>query len=90
MTFDNICIVKFRLSHLTVRHRQILAQRSDKAGSICEGMVFRKSKGPVPTSTVQKILRNRIYTGDFDWKGETHHGTYTPLVSMRIPRHSGQ
>jgi site-specific DNA recombinase len=30
------------------------------------GLVFRKSRGRIPGSTVAKILRNRIYTGRFD------------------------
>jgi site-specific DNA recombinase len=49
-----------------------------------EGMVFRKSKDPVPLATVHKILRNRIYSGDFDWDGETYHGTHTPLVTREL------
>lgn len=49
-----------------------------------EGLVFRKSGDPVPTATVHKILRNRIYTGDFDWKGKTYRGTHTPLVSRSL------
>src|SRR5712691_5629530 len=36
-----------------------------------EGLVFRKSRALVPHATVYKILRNRIYTGDFDWDGRT-------------------
>ncbi len=49
-----------------------------------EGMVFRKSKDPVPVSTVHKILRNRIYSGDFDWKGKTYHGKHQPLISRDL------
>jgi hypothetical protein len=37
----------------------------------------------VPVSTVHKILRNRIYSGDFDWKGKTYHAI-TFLLSQRI------
>ena len=35
------------------------------------GLVFRKSCGRIPKSTVAAILRNRIYTGRFDWDGKT-------------------
>ena len=49
-----------------------------------EGMVFRKSKDPVPVSTVHKILRNRIYCGDFDWNGKTYHGNYLSLVTRDL------
>jgi hypothetical protein len=31
-----------------------------------EGLRFRKSGGKVPVSTLHKILRNRIYMGEFD------------------------
>lgn len=33
------------------------------------GLTFRKSGAPIPTSTIHRILRNRIYTGDFPWYG---------------------
>jgi site-specific DNA recombinase len=49
-----------------------------------EGMVFRKSKDPVPVATVHKILRNRIYSGDFDWNGKTYHGKHLPLVTRDL------
>ena len=49
-----------------------------------DGMVFRKSKDPVPVATVHKILRNRIYCGDFDWKGKTYHGNHLPLVTKDL------
>lgn len=32
-----------------------------------EGFRFRKSRSKVPTSTLHKVLRNRIYTGEFDY-----------------------
>ena len=49
-----------------------------------EGMIFRKSKDPVPVARVHKILRNRIYCGDFDWDGKTFHGNYLPLVTREL------
>ena len=52
-----------------------------------DGMVFRKSRDPVPKSTVHKILRNRVYTGDFDWDGKTYRGTHTPLVTRDLWEH---
>ena len=45
------------------------------------GLRYRKSGQPLAGSTVHRILRNRIYTGSFDWKGKTFSGTHTPLVS---------
>src|ERR1017187_9348096 len=35
---------------------------------------------PMPTSTVHKILRNRVYSGDFEWDGNRYHGTHEPIV----------
>ena len=51
------------------------------------GLTFRRSKqtdGQLPTATVHKILRNRAYTGEFDWKGKTYRGSYTPLVTREL------
>jgi DNA invertase Pin-like site-specific DNA recombinase len=48
------------------------------------GLVFRKSRGRIPGSTVAKILRNRIYTGRFDWDGKTYQGRYAPLISAHL------
>ena len=33
------------------------------------------------SSLVHQILRKRLYTGDFDWDGETYAGTHEPLVT---------
>ena len=46
-----------------------------------EGMAFRKSNDPVPRGTIHKILRNRIYTGTFNWDGKTYSGIHAPLVT---------
>jgi hypothetical protein len=35
-------------------------------------------------STLHLILRKRIYTGDFDWDGVTHHGKHEALVSQEM------
>ena len=48
------------------------------------GMAYRKSGAPVPTSTIHKILHNRVYTGDFDFDGTTYKGTYEPIVSREL------
>lgn len=49
-----------------------------------DGMQYPKSKLPVPTSTIHKILRNRIYCGDFDFDGKTYAGKYEPIVSRDL------
>ena len=49
-----------------------------------EGLVYRKSGNKVPVSTVHSILRNRIYTGQFDWNGQRYQGKHEPLVSVDL------
>jgi hypothetical protein len=51
------------------------------------GLAFRRSKrtnGQLPTASVHRVLRNRMYSGDFDWKGRTYRGTYEPLVTREL------
>jgi site-specific DNA recombinase len=48
------------------------------------GLRFPRSKAGVPTPTIHRILRNRIYTGDFDWNGKTYRGIHQPLVSREL------
>ena len=48
------------------------------------GLLYRKTNGPVPTSTIQKILRNRIYSGAFDFGGQTYQGSYEPIVPREL------
>ena len=45
------------------------------------GFNYRKSGKPIPTSTIYKILRNRLYMGEFDWNGLSYQGSHPPLVS---------
>ena len=49
-----------------------------------DGLAYRKSGDDVPTSTIHKILRNRIYSGDFDFDGTRYQGTYEALVSHEL------
>jgi len=48
------------------------------------GFSYRKSGKSVPTSTVHKILRNRLYMGEFDWKGRVYQGSHQPLVTRGL------
>jgi site-specific DNA recombinase len=48
------------------------------------GLVRRKSGAPVPTSTVHSILRNRLYSGEFEWNGRRYVGKHQPLVSPEL------
>jgi hypothetical protein len=49
-----------------------------------DGLAFRKTGASVPTSSVHKILRNRIYSGDFDFGGTTYPGKHEPVVSREL------
>ncbi len=49
-----------------------------------DGLVYHKSGNCVPVSTVHTILRNRLYTGLFQWNGRLHQGKHEPLVSIEL------
>ena len=40
--------------------------------------------GAVPVSTIHKILRHRLYTGEFDWKEQLCKGRHRPLVTHTL------
>ena len=48
------------------------------------GLVHRKSGARVPVSTVHTILRNRLYTGEFEWNGRLYEGRHEPLVAREL------
>jgi site-specific DNA recombinase len=48
------------------------------------GLVYRKAGAKVPVSTIHAILRNRIYTGQFEWNGKLYQGKHEPLVSLDL------
>lgn len=62
--------------------RYSLKQTSKMARA--EGMTFRGSTNLISTSSVHKILRSRIYTGEFEWHGKRYRGTHEPLVSVEL------
>lgn len=45
------------------------------------GMRYRKSGKPLGGSTINSILRNRLYTGSFEWLGKLYEGSHTPLTT---------
>jgi Recombinase zinc beta ribbon domain/Recombinase len=49
-----------------------------------EGLRYRSSGDVVPTPSVHKMLRNRMYTGEFVWKGRLYRGKYQPLISRDL------
>ena len=48
------------------------------------GLAYKKSGAPVPTSTVHSILRNRLFTGWFEWNSKLYQGKHEPLVSVEM------
>jgi site-specific DNA recombinase len=48
------------------------------------GLVYRKSGAKVPVSAVHSILRNRLYTGQFEWNGKLIQGKHEALVSVEL------
>lgn len=49
-----------------------------------EGLVYRKSGKPIGVSTLHAILRNRIYTGAFEWLGKLYNGNHDALVTNDV------
>lgn len=49
-----------------------------------EGLIFRKSQSGVSSSTVNAILKNRVYSGEFKWGGKVYQGKYEPLISRDL------
>lgn len=64
--FELFAIGDFSLKELVSRARS-------------EGLTLRGAR--IQKSTLHQILRKRLYSGDFDFNGETYPGTYEPLVS---------
>src|SRR6266566_4522273 len=48
------------------------------------GLVYPKSGGKVPVSTIHTILRNRLYTGWFEWNGKLIQGRHEALVPVEL------
>jgi site-specific DNA recombinase len=48
------------------------------------GLLYPKSGAKVPVSTVHTILRNRLYTGWFDWNGKLIQGKHEALVQVEL------
>jgi hypothetical protein len=51
------------------------------------GLPFGNGKTHLPQSTIHKILRNRVYTGDFEWNGKIYKGTHEAMVDNKLWTH---
>src|SRR5215207_5052246 len=48
------------------------------------GLVYPRSGAKVPRSTVHTILRNRLYTGWFEWNGKLIQGRHEAIVPVEL------
>jgi site-specific DNA recombinase len=48
------------------------------------GFLYRRTGASVPVSAVHSILRNRLYTGQFEWNGKLFQGRHQPLISVEL------
>src|SRR5207302_981671 len=48
------------------------------------GLNFRKSGRPIGTARAHKLLRERMYCGEFEWAGKLYRGTYPPIISRQL------
>ena len=48
------------------------------------GMVFRKSRKPLPRSSIHQMLQNPLYKGWFEWDGKLYEGIHPPIVSVEL------
>ncbi len=49
-----------------------------------EGMVFRKSRKPLPRSTIHAMLKNPLYVGRFEWNGVLYDGCHEAIISWGL------
>jgi hypothetical protein len=71
-----------RLFELYAEGGRSLRELGDLVGS--ERLNRRNPGKPLCTATVQKILSNRIYSGEFEWGGRLYQGVYEPLISKDL------
>ena len=48
------------------------------------GLVYPRSGAKVPVSTIHTILRNRLYTGWFEWNGVSIQGRHEALIRVEL------
>ncbi len=51
------------------------------------GLVYPRSGAKVPVSTIHTILRNRLYTGWFEWNGKLIKGQHEALIPVELWEH---
>lgn len=48
------------------------------------GLTTPRSRKPANRAWIHKILRNRIYYGEFDWKGDVYPAIHEPLINREL------
>jgi site-specific DNA recombinase len=48
------------------------------------GLVYRRTGAAVPVSCIHTTLRNRLYTGQYEWKGHLYKGRHQPLITREL------
>lgn len=48
------------------------------------GLRYQKSGRVLPKSAIHRLLRNKVYSGDFDWAGKEYRGSYAALISREL------
>jgi len=64
--------------------RGVMSIKDVGAEARANGLTFRKTGSRIPTSTIHKILRTRLYMGEFDWNGRIYPGVHEPIVSREL------
>jgi site-specific DNA recombinase len=59
-----------------------LREAAEKAYSA--GLVHRRTGRAITVSSLHVMLRNRIYTGEFEWNGRLYKGRYEPLIASQL------
>jgi hypothetical protein len=61
-----------------------LSLKEAAAQALSAGLVHRRTGGQLPASHIHAVLRNRIYTGEFDSNGRRCKGRHQPLVTREL------
>jgi DNA invertase Pin-like site-specific DNA recombinase len=48
------------------------------------GIRYRRSGKPIGTSTLQYLLRNRLYSGSYEWNGRIYQGRHEPIITPEL------
>lgn len=69
--FEHASTGNFSLNELAAKGRDL-------------GLRYRRSGNPIGTSTLHYLLRNRIYSGSYEWNGRVYQGKHEPLVAPEL------